>query len=448
MSPLPYTYEELLGPTMAQALSAETSPSTFTAHATVRSLLSGRPLPPLALCTAAGARQSIDHGREAQGAWQATGRAARHTVVIRLRREVTARRAAFAEVLRHTAGLGATDTAEECRDAERVLRHSTASSRHGARWWRSPLALSPLTRPSCEPPGSVPAVTVSYGDDARPLAALFEGALPSLLNGGAVITEVSTRNAPVALAAAALAREAGLPPGVWQVVVRGEAVGTSASGLRAVLAEHADALAPLCCPPGMGTPERTRSRPPCLLVLRHDGDAHAAARAAARACFARAGRSCAATPLIAVHAARATDFLEALIREAQGVTVTTALPDELHLRRLTTWAEGLIAGGAHSCLPHWRPPTHPVELVPQTPRPLLLVDPGALSDPRPEIPLGPVALVTRFTHWAEILEHAHYTGHHLSVFTRAPLSQLAPQFAGLPGRRIHLNQPPRAGLLP
>ncbi|MEU3500023.1 aldehyde dehydrogenase family protein [Streptomyces hundungensis] len=433
---------------MAQALSAETNSLTSTTHATVHSLLSGRPLPPVALCTAAGARRSIDQGREARGAWQATGRAARRTVVIRLRKEVTTGRADFTKMLRHIAGLGAKDTAEECGDAERVLRHSTSSLRDGGRRGGARLTLAPFGRRSFDPPGPVPAVTVSYGDDARPLAALFEGALPSLLKGGAVVTEVSPRNAPVALAAAALAREAGLPPGVWQVVVRGEAASMSCAVLRAVLAEHADALAPLCCPPGAGTPGQTRSRPPCLLVLRHDGNAPAAARAAAQACFARAGRSCAATPLIAVHATRASDFLEAFIREAQGVTVTTALPDELHLSRLTAWADSIVAAGAHSCFADWCPPPHRVGLVPPTPRPLLFADPGTLSDPRPEIPLGPVALVTRFTHWAEILEHARNAGHHLSVFTRAPLSQMAPQFAGLPGRRIHLNQPPRAGLLP
>ncbi|MFG2721477.1 aldehyde dehydrogenase family protein [Streptomyces sp. NPDC048416] len=442
MHSLPYTYEELLGATMARALAAGTLPPASHAQATVHSLLSGRPLPPLTLCTAADARQAVDRGREAQGAWLATGQAGRRATVIRLRREVAAGRAAFMAVLRHSAGFGIKDTVEECRDAERVLRLSTSSPRTAVRWWQRP----PFAPAPYQAADIAPAVTVSYCDDSRPLAAMFEGALPALLAGAAVVTDVSARSAPVALAAAALAREVGLPAGVWQVAVRGEAAGMSGSGLRAVLAEHADALAPLCCPPGATGPV-ARPRPPCLLILRHDGSARAAARAAVRACFARAGRSCAATPLVAVHARRTEDFLDAFVREARTFTGTTALPDELHLTRLVAWAHSRMSAGARP-LTDWSPPTYRPGGAPPAPGPLLLLDPGALSDQRPEIPVGPVALVTRFTHWSEVLDHAQHTGHHLGVFTRAPISQLAPQFAGLAGRRIHLNQPPHAGLLP
>lgn len=445
MPPLPYTYEELLGATVAETLAADGFAPTSNCHVTVHSALSGRPLPPLALCSAADARQAVTHGREAGGLWSAAGAAARLAAVTRLRKDVCAGRAVFLRVLRHCAGLGAADAAEEWRETERLLRHAPKGFVPAMRWWRR----APYRAYAGEHADVVPSVTVSYGDDARPLASLFEGALPTLLNGGAVITEVSARSAPVALVAAAMARGAGLPPRVWQVAVRGEATnGLSGSALRAVLAEHADAVAPLCCPPDTSGAGRARPRPPSLLVLRHDGSARAAARGAVQACFARAGRGCAATPLVAVHASRATDFLENFRREAAAFTYTTALPDDHHLARLTDWTNTYVAAGVRSLLPDRHAAGRLPGVALPVPAPVLLVDPAALNDSRPEIPLGPIALVTRFTHWAEVLDHARHSGHHLGIFTRTQLSQLAPQFAALPARSIHLNQPPRAGLLP
>ncbi|MFE9369694.1 aldehyde dehydrogenase family protein [Streptomyces sp. NPDC006711] len=435
-----HTYEELLGATMAQALAVSALTPASPDLVTVRSALSGRPLPPLAVCSAADARAAVARGREVSGSWLRAGAPARLRVIAGLRDEIRAHRADLTRLLRHGAGFGPADAVEECQDGERLLRHAARGGGLAShRWPRSPYA--------SEQTGAR-AATVSYGDDARPLASLCEGALPALLRGGAVVTEVSARTAPVALAVTAMARRAGLPDGVWQVAVRGEAPGAmSGSGLRAVLAEHADAVAPLCCPPDPAGPWRVRSRPPGLFVLRHDGSARAAARAAVRACFARAGRGCAATPHVAVHASRAEEFLHRFSREAAASTCMTTLPDEQHLALLSEWFDACLAAGARSLLPRPRTLEHRSVAAAPVPAPVLLRDGAGLSDPRPEIPQGPVALVTAFTHWAEVLDHARRGGHHLCVFTRTPLRYLSPQFGDLPARRIHLNQAPRAGLL-
>ncbi|AYG78100.1 Putative succinate-semialdehyde dehydrogenase [NADP(+)] 2 [Streptomyces hundungensis] len=443
MRPCPYTYRELLGPVVARALAAATLPTASHDAAPMHSGMSSRPAPPPPTCSAADAREAVARAREAHQTWLAAGAEARGAAITRLRAEVSLRRHVLEGALGHSTGLGAADAAEECWDADRVLRHGTGG--FGAalhRWSRLPHRVHVPDRLDV-----TPAVTVSYGDDARPLASLFEGALPALLRGGAVVTEVSARSAPTALTVSALARDAGLPPGAWQVVVRGEAAdGIRDAGLRAVLAEHADALASLCCPPGaVGT---DRPRPPCMLVLRHDGSARAAARGAVRGCFTRAGRGCAATPLIVVHASRAEDFLENFIHRAASFTGTTALANERQYIRLTEWTDTAVAAGARALVPRPRAAGNRPGGAPPVPDPVILTDPGHLHDVRPDIPLGPVALVLRFTRWAEVLDHARHTGRHLSVFTRTRLSQLVPQFAGLPAHRIHLNQPPRPGLLP
>lgn len=270
-----------------------------------------------------------------------------------------------AVALRH-AGLGPADAAEELADADRFtarcLRHA---------------------RRHLPPPWTVPAVVTSYADPVRPLTSLLEGALPALLAGVAVTTLVDVRTAPVAVHAAQALRAAGLADGAWQLLAVRPG---DAAGVHAALAEHAVRRAPQCCPP----PHRGRA--PGLLALRHDGDPRAAARAVLAGLTTRAGRTCAATPVVAVHATR--------------------------------WAE------------------FRAELAPAT----LRTSEGLDRVQPADAPAGPVA--APFTAWAEVLQLARGTGAHPAVFTRARQARLAPQFDALPVTRLVLNDRPRPGLAP
>ncbi|GHG50064.1 aldehyde dehydrogenase family protein [Streptomyces griseocarneus] len=438
------TYQDLLGTTLTAALKAGTVSAGDREHVPVDSAFSGRPLLSLPLSSPADARNSVERARTAQGVWRGVRTVDRIRWLTRLREGLAARHGAFGSVLTHAAGLGAVDAAAELRQADQVLRHVGAAVRHGLAPWHPRGRAGPVGPQSQA--GPRPAVLASQVDDARPLASLLEGALPALLRGGAVVTEVDVRSAMVALAVTSAARRAGLPAGAWQLVVQGLADQAAARAVRAVLTEHADDVAPQCCGQGPPRSTRARPRPPGLLVLRHDGQVRAAARAAVRACFSRAGRGCAATPLIAVHTARSADFLDCFVREAARFTPGSTLPQRRQAAWWPEWVDRAIASGAQPLLLGGRAGDRPDGPALPVPRPVILLD-GSRWHERPhELPLGPLAVVTRFTWWAQALDLAQHAGPHLSVFTRTRLSQLGPQFAGLPASRIHLNQRPVAGL--
>jgi succinate-semialdehyde dehydrogenase / glutarate-semialdehyde dehydrogenase len=187
-----------------------------------------------------------------------------------------------------------------------------------------------------------------------------------------------------------------------------------------------------------------RPPPPGLLVLRHDGDERAAARATVRACFARAGRRCATTPLVAVHETRLPAFQERLARETARFHPTTALPHQHWRARLPEWVDAALDAGALAVqrgLPTGM-------TIPPVPDPVVLTAPPLTAEELPRPPVGPIAVLIPFTTWAEVLHLARGTGPHLAVFTRTRLKQLAPQLAGLPATRIQLNAAPQAGLPP
>ncbi|MEU6484539.1 aldehyde dehydrogenase family protein [Streptomyces sp. NPDC046887] len=429
--PIP-TYRQLLGPRMRAAIEAGTTAGASREGITVSGPVTGHPLPAVPLCSPADARHAVTRARQAHTASGPADPAERRDWARRLRTQLTSCRAALRDVLTQGSGLAPADADAECREADRVLRAGTAP--HGLFRTRQP-----RRTPRTEAPP--PAVVLSQVDGARPLASLLEGALPALLRGSTVITELDAMSAPAALIATTLAHQAGLPPPAWQLAVHGPAGSPQAQALHAVLAEHTDDSAPQCCPRPLD--ESGRPRPPGLLVLRHDGHPVTAARCAARACFGRTCLSCAATPLIAVHRDQAGPFLRAFTAEAAAHPVT---PSQLALTRqaqLRDWSDSAITAGARL---HPLPP--PTDSSSRSPKPIILLNPSSLRALPHEVPRGPIALVTVFTHWSEVLDAARRTGNHLSVFTRTRTAQLAPQFACLPATRIRINQAPRPGLLP
>ncbi|MGK5632524.1 aldehyde dehydrogenase family protein [Streptomyces sp. URMC 123] len=288
-------------------------------------------------------------------------------------------------------------------------------------------------------------------DPARPVASLLEGALPALLNGSPVITRADPRSTVVAALVILLAHAAGLPRGGWQLLVPEPG---RAPALRALLAEHTDLLAPQCC--GTSAPSAADgSRLPLargLFVVRHDARVPAAARAAAHACFSRAGRSCCATPVVAVHIRHWSDFLRHLVESAERLSEATQRPSVLFAAQqeaLARWLDSAVADGVRLL---YRGPARSAAPRAAAPRP----GPGpyVLTEPCPDrvradaVPVGPVALVTPYVAWAEVLHLAERTGRHTCVFTRTRPSRLLPQLSPLPATDLRFNTAPRAGLPP
>ncbi|MGW0563206.1 aldehyde dehydrogenase family protein [Streptomyces sp. NPDC003016] len=385
--------------------------------------------------------RAVERARVAQLAW-ATASTPSHRLrfLRRLRALMYTQNSLFQLALMRACGLGPLDAVHEQSATGRLLASCSAAYRNGFFAIRIPWSARCPTRGR---PLDGDAVMASCVDPARPLASLVEGVVPALVTGHCVITQVDEHTLPITLRLAWLARAAGLPDHTWQFV---SSTGPGGSALRATLAEHTDAQAPQCCPPGPSHVSAPYPTSRGLLIVRHDADIRAAARAAVGASFARAGRHCAATPLIVVHACHSDAFLhcfkEATRKHSARMNQLSKLSDS-QARWMAQWMQETIEAGAH-----------PVHGVPLQPRPHHTFEPVILSAPVAHqaipnpAPHAPVALVTRYTAWSEALHLARHAGPHAGVFTRTRIHQLLPQFATLPLTRIRLNAAPQPGLLP
>ncbi|MFG2607133.1 aldehyde dehydrogenase family protein [Streptomyces sp. NPDC048514] len=325
---------------------------------------------------------------------------------------------ALARLAMQTGGLCRRDVAADQGVAFRPYR----------RGWRRP----PQAR--ADKPPAVQ-VMLSLSDDAAPLAHVFQGVLPALLNGDCVITAVQPHAVPMVAHLRALARTAGLPGDAWQQLEGQE------RRLSWVLAEHTDASVTACCTPRSAPGSTTR---PGLFVVRKDARLRPAVQDAVQTTFRTAGRHCRATPVLAVHAHHYDRFLELFAAEVRELGERARRSPETVLSRLTSEHQvhavqaylhrtvgehaHVVVGGAVS--PFGRHTHGPVVL---RQRHLDLIDVA--------VPPGPVAVVAPFTAWSEVLWAARGTGRHVTVHTASPLSQLAPQFAALGVDDLRLVRP-------
>ncbi|MET9419058.1 aldehyde dehydrogenase family protein, partial [Streptomyces klenkii] len=312
---------------------------------TVRSTVTGAALVSVPTSSAADTLRAVRRARRARDIWCAKPLPSRAARLVRLRAALAEHREALVDLILHASGLGSTDATEDCWQADRTLRRTAAKFRTACAPWRR----RPRTSGGHIDTGSrgTPAVVGTFIDGSWPLAATLESAVRALLQGSTVVSAVDTRTAPTALVVLALARECGLPASVWQLVVHDDDAGCTQ--VRSTLIEHVDEMSSACCRPQLSSALAGRWSLPGLFVLRHDGNSRAAARAAARSCFSRAGRSCAATPLVMVHATQAADFIGHFVQAALSYKTVAMLP-RVQSDRLMIWLDNSIREGDYSPL--------------------------------------------------------------------------------------------------
>lgn len=407
---------------------------------TLTSALTGQALSTVAGCAPADLLEAVHRARAAHRSWAQAPYGTRRTVLRRLVRLLHAHRAILLPLAQHTCALSTHDAEADLRSAARTRPSTFAHS--GGRH------LPRLGRRLPAPPLSAPVLSCAT-DDARPFTALLETALPALAAGSCVLTHVTGHTAAVTAYMVALARQAGLPPAVWQAVLgpRDDAY--------ALLTEHTDGRLTGCCPRRGSAAEWGRDTAAALVAVRHDARLPSALRAAFYSCFTTAGRRCTSTPLIAVHTRHYELFTERFAAAAARTSlqpplasdaVTSPLASTDHARALQSYLKsGLTADAAVLHDGGYRP-----DLAPGMHGRIVVSHPHTWTLDAARIPPGPLAVLVPFSAWAEVLDLARSTGRHLNVHTTTPLSQLAPQFATLPAQDITINRPaPRqAPLLP
>ncbi|AFK20313.1 succinate-semialdehyde dehydrogenase (NADP(+)) [Haloferax mediterranei ATCC 33500] len=275
------------------------------------------------LCTPEDVQSTVDEARTARSEWSTWPVEDRAAVFRRFHDALLDRRESLLDVIQTETGKARPDALEEVLDAATTARYYANLAER---------ALTPTRRS-----GAVPFVTKTVEHHHPvgvvgvispwnyPLSLSVSESIPALLAGNAVVLKPDEGTPFTALWALDLLRECGLPDTVLQVVTgEGPTLGdsliegvdyvsfTGSTEVGRIVAETAGRHLTDC------SLELGGKNP--LLVL-DDADVDAAARGAARGCFANAGQLCISIERIYVHESVADDFRDAFIRETQALTL-------------------------------------------------------------------------------------------------------------------------------
>ncbi|WP_330174064.1 succinic semialdehyde dehydrogenase [Streptomyces sp. NBC_01498] len=262
-----------------------------------------------------------------------------------------------------------------------------------------------------------------------PLELSVGDALPAFVAGNAVVMKPDTETALTALWARDLLVEAGLPAGVWQVVIgEGPVVGPE-------VVERGDYISFTgSTRTGREVARRAASRlvgaslelggKNAMLVL-HDADIEKAAAGAVRACFSTAGQLCVSIERLYVHESVADTFLERFVARTKAMRLGSALAygadmgsliSERQLRTVTGHVEEAVAKGARILAGGVARP----DIGPYFYEPTILEGVEPPMSVCAEETFGPVVSVYRFRDEDEAVELANATPYGLnsSVWTR------------------------------
>lgn len=387
----------------------------------------GQQVATLPQATDADARAIFADARAAQHAWAARPVAERQRVLVRLHDLVLERQAEALDLVQVEAGKSRMDAFDEVSSVALVAayygKHSAkilAPKRHAG-------VLPVLTRAGeLRHPKGVVGIISPWN---YPLALTAMDVLPALAAGNAVVQKPDNQTALSALWLHELAEEAGLPAGVWQIMLgRGSEIGAS-------LVEESDYL---CftgsTPTGKSLAKQVAQRligyslelggKNPMIVL---PDAHVAkaATGAVTACFSSAGQLCVSVERIYVHESIKEEFTKAFVARTAALKLGGALDYTAEMGSLTSAAQlanvsahvedarakgaTVLTGG------HPRPDVGP-----------LFYEPTVLTDVTEDVTLfaeetfGPVVSIYGYTDVTDAIDRANDTsfGLNASVWSR------------------------------
>ncbi|HEX6446354.1 MAG TPA: succinic semialdehyde dehydrogenase [Streptosporangiales bacterium] len=282
--------------------------------------------------------EAYREARAAQAQWARRTPRERAQVLLRLHDLVLDRQREVLDLIQWENGKARAHAFEEVADVALVCRYY-ARTGPGYLMPRRRTGLIPLLTQVVElhhPVGVVGVVSPwNY-----PLTLGVSDTLAALLAGNAVVQRPDPQTSLACLWALGLAREAGLPDGLWQVVLgSGEQVGaavldqadyvmfTGSTRTGRNVAQRAGRRLVGC------TLELGGKNP--LLVLR-DADLDRAAEGAVRACFSSSGQLCISMERIYVAASRYDAFVERFVARIEAMRIGAAFDFSMDMGSLTT----------------------------------------------------------------------------------------------------------------
>jgi succinate-semialdehyde dehydrogenase/glutarate-semialdehyde dehydrogenase len=393
----------------------------------MRAPFTGLPITTLPQATDAEVRSAFAAAREAQRGWGARPAADRQRFLVRLHDLILDRQAEGLDLVQVEAGKARIDAFDEISASALVAAYY---GKHSAKF------LAPRRRAGVIPgltkagelhhPKGVVGIISPWN---YPLALTAMDVFPALAAGNAVVQKPDNQTALSALWLQELAEEAGLPAGLWQVVLgRGSAIGPA-------LVEECDYL---CftgsTPTGKDLAGQIARRLTSYslelggknpMIVLPDADVAKAATGAVTACFSSAGQLCVSVERIYVHESVREEFTRAFVARTAALKLGGALgysaqmgslTSESQLKTVSTHVEDARAKGAQ-VLTGGRPRP---DLGPLFYEPTVLTGVTAGMLPFAEETFGPVVSVYGYTDVTEAIERANDTpfGLNASVWSR------------------------------
>ncbi|UZK57313.1 succinic semialdehyde dehydrogenase [Streptomyces drozdowiczii] len=416
-----------LTPAVLRRLAGRVSASPDATRVTTSAPYTGVPLADLPVSTPADVEDAFARARIAQRTWAATPLAERRKILLRYHDLVLARQDEALDLMQAENGKTRRDAFLEVVDIAIVSRYY---ARNAARYLapkrrRGAIPLLTHTTEIRHPKGVVAVVSPwNY-----PLSMAASDTLAALAAGNAVVQKPDPQTALTALWSMELMYEAGLPEGVWQMVIgRGSSIGgalmdnadymmftgSTATG-RAIASDAGKRL--------IGASLELGGKNPMIVL--DDADIEKAAEGAVAACFPSAGQLCVSVERLYVAESVRDAFLAAFTARTKRLRIGAAydygadvgsLTTPAQLKTVTEHVADAVAKGA-TVLPGGR--ARP-DLGP------LFHEPTILTDVTPDMTLhsqetfGPVVSVYSFRDVDDAVEQANATAYGLnaSVWSR------------------------------
>ncbi|MER6464352.1 succinic semialdehyde dehydrogenase [Streptomyces sp. NPDC001228] len=311
------------------------------ARVTTNAPYTGRPLADLPVATPGDVADAFARARIAQKAWAALSPSRRKQILLRFHDLVLARRDEALDLMQAENGKTRRDALLEVADIAITSRYyaRNAAKYLAPRRRRGAIPVLTHTTELRHPKGVVTVISPwNY-----PLSMAAGDAIAALMAGNAVVQKPDTQTALTALWSLDLMREAGLPAGVWQMVVgRGSSIGDA-------LTDHADYV--------MFTGSTASGRKIAsdagrrligaslelggknAMIVLDDADIDKAADGAVAACFPSAGQLCVSVERLYVAESIRDRFVAAFAARTGQLKVGAAYDYSVDVGSLTTPAQ-------------------------------------------------------------------------------------------------------------
>lgn len=310
-------------PLSPDRVAALTSRVLATSGETVASVspVTGQPLAKVPVSSDDDVAQAFARARAAQAAWARVPLLERVEALLRLHDLVFDRQRDILDIVQWESGKTRRDAFEEMCDVTLNARYYARTAQQHLLPTRRTGLFPLLTRTTeLRHPKGVVGVIAPWN---YPLTLAISDALPALVAGNAVVTKPATQTTLSALLAAELLAEAGIPEGVWQVVVGpGSRVGSAVLDQSDYICftgstETGRSVARRCGERLIGCSLELGGKNP-LLVL-DDADLDRAAEGAVRGCFANAGQLCISVERLYVAASVYDAFVERFVDRVRSM---------------------------------------------------------------------------------------------------------------------------------